>query len=92
MNTPWNAPEDSALPLRLGAHCKEEQMRTLMWTLATAACLGLAAPAAADNVPARQSGLPTITGEMLEKAQFVSSQKKTSKKKKVMTKRSSWGG
>jgi hypothetical protein len=80
------------IALTLGAHCKEKQMRTLMWTLTTAACLGLAAPAAADNMPARQSGSPTITGEMLEKAQFVSSQKKTSKKKKATTKRSSWGG
>ena len=66
-------------------------MRTLMLTLAAAACLGLAAPATADNVPARQSGSPLISGEMIENAQFVSSQKKT-KKKKAVTKRSSWGG
>jgi hypothetical protein len=66
-------------------------MRTLMLTLAGLACFGLAAPAAADNAPARQSGSPTIAAEMIETAQFVSSQKKT-KKKKSATKRSSWGG
>jgi hypothetical protein len=70
----------------------EEQMRTLMLTLASVACLGFAAPAAADNTPARQSGSPAVSGEMIENAQFVSSQKKATKKKKSMTKRTTWGG
>ncbi len=66
-------------------------MRTLMLTLAAAAYFGLAMPAVAGNMPVGQSGSPMISAEMIEKAQFVSSQKKT-KKKKSMTKRSSWGG
>ena len=66
-------------------------MRTLMLTLAAAACFGLAVPAAATTMPARQSDSAVISADMIEKAQFVSSQKK-SKKKKATTSRSSWGG
>jgi hypothetical protein len=75
-----------------GAERKEEQMRTLMLTLAAAACLGLAAPAAAECMPVQQSGSQTISAKMTGNAQYASSQKKTAKKKKSMTKRSSWGG
>ena len=46
----------------------------------------------AGNTPARQSGSPVISADMIEKAQFASSQKKKGKKKKATTSRSAWGG
>jgi hypothetical protein len=70
----------------------EEHMRILMLALAGAACLGLAAPAAAERISAGQSGSYLVSAGVLDSAQFVSSQKKTAKKKKSLTKRSSWGG
>ena len=67
-------------------------MRTVMLTLAAAACLGLAVPAAAatNRMSAGQSGT-SLSTDMLDKAQYASSQKKKGKKK-PMAERSSWGG
>jgi hypothetical protein len=70
----------------------EETMRTLTLTLAAAACFGLAAPAAAETMAARQSGPHVVPADAIVNAQYASSGKKKVVKKKSMTKRSSWGG
>jgi hypothetical protein len=70
----------------------EEQMRALVLTLAAAACLGLAAPVAAETRPMGPAGPNVISADMLASAQFASAEKKKKGKKKSMTRRTSWGG
>jgi hypothetical protein len=66
-------------------------MRTPLLMLVTAACLGLAAPAAA-SAPVSHNGQQVVSADLIDKAQFASSEKKKVAKRKSMTKRSSWGG
>jgi hypothetical protein len=83
-------------PLRIGLagagrFQMEEQMRALVLTLAAAACLGLAAPVAAETRLMGPAGPYGVSADMLANAQFASSEKKKGKKKS-MSSRTSWGG
>lgn len=71
----------------------EEQMRKLTLILAAAGCVGLVAPAVANEKPlAGQSGSQVISTDLSGKSAIseLSAQKK--KTKKSTANRSSWGG
>ena len=73
----------------------EELMKTLFYMLATAACVGLAAPSfAASRASATPSGPQLTQSAASDVAEFSSQEKakKKKKKKKGTTSRSSWGG
>ena len=68
-------------------------MRKVTFILATAACLGLAAPAFATDKASGGRNTPQIMrdgGKTLAIDQFSAAGKKN--KKKAVTKRTSWGG